>query len=207
MKKVLVVDDAKNIRMLLTKCLELEGYQVKTATNGKDALVLFSSERFDLAFLDIKLPELSGTEVLRRIRAQGNDTPVIVITAYPTVKNAVECTKLQSITYLQKPFTADRLRAVLKEVTPPTRCRRPPMRTNAPPICWMQNAGRRRSPGSRRLSPPIPPILRFTLVWNGPISVLATGRPPKNSITPGARLPDPRTALPLRKQDRCLSTN
>lgn len=86
MKKVLVVDDAKNIRMLLTKCLELEGYQVKTATNGKDALVLFSSERFDLAFLDIKLPELSGTEVLRRIRAQGNDTPVIVITAYPTVK-------------------------------------------------------------------------------------------------------------------------
>lgn len=93
MKKVLVVDDAKNIRMLLTKCLELEGYQVKTATNGKDALVLFSSERFDLAFLDIKLPELSGTEVLRRIRAQGNDTPVIVITAYPTVKNAVECTE------------------------------------------------------------------------------------------------------------------
>ena len=69
MKKVLVVDDAKNIRMLLTKCLELEGYQVKTATNGKDALALFSSERFDLAFLDIKLPELSGTEVLRRIRA------------------------------------------------------------------------------------------------------------------------------------------
>lgn len=119
MKKVLIVDDAKNIRMLLTKCLELEGYQVKTATNGKDALALFSSERFDLAFLDIKLPELSGTEVLRRIRAQGNDTPVIVITAYPTVKNAVECTKLQSITYLQKPFTADRLRAVLKEVTPP----------------------------------------------------------------------------------------
>lgn len=53
MKKVLVVDDAKNIRMLLTKCLELEGYQVKTATNGKDALVLFSSERFDLAFLEI----------------------------------------------------------------------------------------------------------------------------------------------------------
>ena len=43
MKKVLVVDDAKNIRMLLTKCLELEGYQVKTATNGKDALALFSS--------------------------------------------------------------------------------------------------------------------------------------------------------------------
>ena len=45
MKKVLVVDDAKNIRMLLTKCLELEGYQVKTATNGKDALALLSSCR------------------------------------------------------------------------------------------------------------------------------------------------------------------
>ncbi len=120
MKRVLVIDDAKNIRLLLTKCLEIEGYEVKAATTGKEGLELLLSESFDLVFLDVKLPEMSGTEVLRRIRALGNTTPVIVITAYPTVKNAVECTKLQSITYLQKPFTADRLRAVLKEVTPPS---------------------------------------------------------------------------------------
>lgn len=115
MRRVLIVDDAKNIRMLLSKCLEAEGYQVATAANGREGLELLLSQSFDLVFLDIKLPELSGTEVLRRIRARGDMTPVIIITAYPTVKNAVECTKLQSITYLQKPFTADRLRNVLRE--------------------------------------------------------------------------------------------
>ncbi|MGI6030643.1 MAG: response regulator [Eubacteriales bacterium] len=116
MKKVLIVDDTKNIRLLLTKCLELEGYSVVTATNGREGLEQLLQTPFDLAFLDIKLPEISGTEVLRRARAAGIMTPVIIITAYPTVKNAVECTQLGAITYLQKPFTADRLKVVLSQL-------------------------------------------------------------------------------------------
>lgn len=115
-KKALIIDDTKNIRLMLTKCLELEGYSVETADNGKDGLEQAAATLFDLIFLDIKLPEISGTEVLRKLRGRGVLTPVIIITAYPTVKNAVDCTQLGAITYLQKPFTTDRIHNVLCEL-------------------------------------------------------------------------------------------
>lgn len=116
MKQVLIVDDTKNIRNLLTTCLEIEGYGVMTATNGLQALDLIRQKRFDLVFLDIKLPELSGTEVLRKMRESGDQTPVIVMTAFATVKNAVDCTKLGAIAYLQKPFTSEKVRNTLAEI-------------------------------------------------------------------------------------------
>jgi DNA-binding NtrC family response regulator len=117
MKKVLVVDDTKNIRMLLTTCLELNDYQVVSASNGSDAIELFKSEKFDFAFLDIKLPGVSGTEVLRRIRDINITIPIVIMTAFATVRNAVECTKLGAVAYLQKPFTADKVKTVLKEMS------------------------------------------------------------------------------------------
>jgi DNA-binding NtrC family response regulator len=116
MKKALVVDDTKNIRTLLTTCLELNGYTVSTASSGDEALNLFKTKTFDLVFLDIKMPEISGTEVLRRIRSMGIDIPVVIMTAFATVKNAVECTKLGAVAYLQKPFTTDKVKALLKEL-------------------------------------------------------------------------------------------
>lgn len=115
MKKVLIVDDTKNIRLLLTKCLQLEGYEVTTAGDGLKAIELIASNNFDLIFLDIKLPEIRGTEVLKRIREMGVQTPVIIITAYATVKNAVDCTQMGAVAYVQKPFTADKIRSVLAE--------------------------------------------------------------------------------------------
>jgi two-component system OmpR family response regulator len=116
MPKVLVVDDTKNIRNLLTTCLEIEGYQVLCAENGREVLNLFKQEQFDLVFLDIKLPGISGTEVLRRIREMENTVPVVIMTAFATVKNAVECTKLGAVAYLQKPFTAEKVRHILNEI-------------------------------------------------------------------------------------------
>src|SRR5450756_1305359 len=116
MKKILVVDDTKNIRLLLGKSLEMEGYTVKYAIDGKQALAMMQAEPFDLVFLDIKLPEIRGTEVLHRIRDMGITTPVIIITAYATVKNAVECTKMGAVAYLQKPFTGDKINSVMKEL-------------------------------------------------------------------------------------------
>ena len=118
-KSVLIVDDTKNIRLMLTKCLELEGYQVDTASNGKEGLDAVLRGNYDLVFLDIKLPEISGTEVLRRMRAAGVNSRVIIITAYPTIKNAVECTRLGVVSYLQKPFTAERLLGLLRELGEP----------------------------------------------------------------------------------------
>ena len=115
-KRALIIDDTKNIRLLLAKCLELEGWETSSSLNGKEGLELILNERFDLILLDIKLPEISGTEVLRRMREAGIQTPVIIITAYPTIKNAVDCTRLGVVSYLQKPFTAERLRTVLQDL-------------------------------------------------------------------------------------------
>ncbi len=114
--KVLVVDDTKNIRTLLATCLEIEGYEVVSATNGREALDLLLTEGFDLVFLDIKLPEISGTEVLRKIRETGIKIPVVIMTAFATVKNAVECTKMGAMAYLQKPFTPEKVRQTLNDI-------------------------------------------------------------------------------------------
>jgi two-component system, OmpR family, response regulator len=115
-KKALIVDDTKSIRLLLTTCLETMNYEVLSAANGEEALKLFQSNNFDIALMDIKMPEISGTEVLRRIRSLGIQVPVIIMTAFGTVKNAVECTKLGAVAYLQKPFTADKIRTVLNQI-------------------------------------------------------------------------------------------
>ena len=117
MKKALVVDDTKNIRTLLGIYLKLNNFEVLMATNGHEALSLIDTEDLDLIFLDIKMPEISGTEVLKRIRAKGVNTPVVIMTAFATVKNAVDCTKLGAITYLQKPFTTDKIKTILDEMT------------------------------------------------------------------------------------------
>lgn len=116
MKKVLVVDDTKNIRTLLGIYLKLNDFEVLMATNGNEALSIIDTEPVDLIFLDIKMPEISGTEVLKRIRAKGITAPVVIMTAFATVKNAVDCTKLGAITYLQKPFTTDKIKTILDEM-------------------------------------------------------------------------------------------
>jgi len=113
MKKALVVDDTKNIRKLLKTSLELNEYIVTEALNGLEALEILSREPFDLIFLDIKMPALSGTEVLKRIREDGIFSTVIIMTAFPTVKNAVDCTKLGAVEYLLKPFTTDKINSLI----------------------------------------------------------------------------------------------
>lgn len=118
MKKVLIVDDTKNIRILLTTCLELRNYEVITACNGETALNILAENKksIDLIFLDIRMPEMNGTEVLKSIREMGIKCPVIIMTAFATVKNAVDCTRLGAAAYLQKPFSPDRVNAVLDEI-------------------------------------------------------------------------------------------
>jgi DNA-binding NtrC family response regulator len=110
------VDDTKNIRVLLTKCLEFEGYSVSTASDGREAMEIVLKKPFDLIFLDVRMPEKSGTEVLREIRENGISTPIIMITAFGTVKNAVDCTQLGAVAYLQKPFTQNKIKSILEEM-------------------------------------------------------------------------------------------
>lgn len=116
MKKILIVDDTKNIRTMLSVCLKSGGHTVLTAGSGKEAIDIIINENIDLIFLDVKMPEVSGTEVLRQIRNNNIKTPIIMMTAFGTVKNAIECTKLGVLAYLQKPFTADKINKLMEEI-------------------------------------------------------------------------------------------
>ncbi|MDQ7094831.1 response regulator [Desulfosporosinus sp. PR] len=116
MKKALVVDDTKSNRILLTKCLQTEGYLVETAGNGKQAMALMKAEDYTIIFLDIKMPYMSGTEVFKWMMHNGITTPVVITTAYATVKNAVECTQMGAVAYLQKPFTLARFKELVTEI-------------------------------------------------------------------------------------------
>ena len=118
MKRVLVIDDTKNIRNLLSTCLEIRGYSAITADNGVEALKIIRNKdiEIDLVFLDIRMPGISGTEILKIIKDERVDCPVIIMTAFATVKNAIECTKLGALIYLQKPFSTDRINTVLDEI-------------------------------------------------------------------------------------------
>jgi two-component system response regulator (stage 0 sporulation protein F) len=86
MKKILVADDEMSIRLLYSEELREEGYEVFTAANGKEALEVVAKETLDLIILDIKMPELSGIEVLRQIKEQHPDLPVLLSSAYSEYK-------------------------------------------------------------------------------------------------------------------------
>lgn len=116
MKKVLVVDDTKNIREMLVTYLNMEGFKVFEAINANEALDIIKTQDISVVFTDIKMPEVSGTELLRLIKKHNKNITVIVMTAFGTIKNAVECTKLGAAVYLQKPFTIKRVKAVLDEI-------------------------------------------------------------------------------------------
>jgi len=118
MKTALIVDDTKNIRILLSHCLKDSGFTVHSASNGSEALELISTIDFDIAFIDIKMPTMSGTALLEQIRKDGYEFNIVIMTAFATIKNAVTTTKLGAKAYLQKPFTANTIHKILEEIFP-----------------------------------------------------------------------------------------
>jgi two-component system OmpR family response regulator len=115
---VLVVDDEPNIRDLVEVALRFHGFAVTTAATGGDALRQASAERPALIVLDVMLPDLGGFEVCRRLRAGGDETPVIFLTARDTPSDTVTGLTLGGDDYVTKPFSVDalvaRVRAVLR---------------------------------------------------------------------------------------------
>jgi class 3 adenylate cyclase len=111
--RLLVVDDNKVNRLLLTRSLELQGHAVKSADNGRVALEMLRHEPFDLALLDIEMPEKDGFEVLAEISAdlKLRDLPVIVTSSLEGVENIVRCIELGAEDYLSKPVNPTLLKA------------------------------------------------------------------------------------------------
>lgn len=119
---ILVAEDDPNILTGLVDILESEGYNVATAANGEKALRLFEKESFDLIILDIMMPEISGYDVCKKIRAKDEDTPIIMLTAKGEEIDKVVGLKLGADDYISKPFGVHELLARIQAVI--RRCKR-----------------------------------------------------------------------------------
>jgi DNA-binding NtrC family response regulator len=106
---ILVVDDEKNIREGLGKVLELDGYKVFLASDGREAVALLERGDIDLVITDLKMPNLSGDELLRWTAGRFANLPVIILTGHGTIENAVQAMKEGAYDYLTKPVNMDRL--------------------------------------------------------------------------------------------------
>jgi len=107
--RILFIDDDRAGREVALFNLRKAGYKVETASDGAEGLSAFSPEKFDLVITDVKMPGISGIEVLRRIRTQSQDIPVLVITAFGNVETAVEAMKEGAYDFIGKPFHRDQL--------------------------------------------------------------------------------------------------
>ena len=114
--RILVVDDEKHILSVLREALAHFGYQVTCASSGAEALAAIRSELFDAAVLDIRMPDMSGLDLLREIKRQDESIEVIVMTGYPTISSAVEALKEGAYDYLSKPLILDELEHVMQRV-------------------------------------------------------------------------------------------
>ena len=108
---VLIVDDEAAIRESLQTLLEFEGYSVETANDGQEGLTRIAEHPFDLVLMDFALPERNGIEILRDIRERDSELPVIMITAYGTVENAVNAMQAGATNFIQKPWDNEKLLA------------------------------------------------------------------------------------------------
>lgn len=116
MNKVLVVDDEENIRLMLKRVLSQEKYEVEEAENGLAAIQKISQEKFNALLLDLKMPKMSGLQVINRIKELEINIPIIMMSAYGTIPEAVNAMKLGAFDYLVKPFDLDELKITLKRI-------------------------------------------------------------------------------------------
>src|SRR6476469_5992581 len=120
--RVLVVDDDPDVREAVETALELEGHRVTTAIDGLSALKGLGQAQFDAVVLDVLMPNLDGFEVCRRLRAAGNRTPILILTARDSEEDTIRGLDLGADDYLVKPFGLGellaRVRALLRRTRP-----------------------------------------------------------------------------------------
>lgn len=112
---ILVVDDESDMCEMLVTILYEEGYVTDIVNRGKDAVKKVKDGGVDFVMLDIMMPEMDGIETLRQIKAVRHDIPVVMITAYATLKTAQESMRLGAYDYITKPFNLGCVRGVIKQ--------------------------------------------------------------------------------------------
>lgn len=115
MNKILIVDDELNMRLVLAAMLKKEGYEVASASDGREALQILKSGKIAAVVTDLKMPNIDGMELLNCISEQHPEVPVIMITAHGTVATAVEALKKGALDYITKPFDLDELKNVISK--------------------------------------------------------------------------------------------
>lgn len=115
-RHVLVVDDEAKMQRVLEIMLKRMGHEVACAGNGEEAMQIMKSFPADLLISDLRMPGISGTELLRILREQGNEVPVIIMTAYGTIESAVEAMKLGACDYIIRPFDVDALELAINRI-------------------------------------------------------------------------------------------
>lgn len=113
-QKLLIVDDEKGYREVLTVVFGAEGYDVRTAVHGRAAVALIKKEHFDLIISDVRMPDMDGIEMLRRIREIDAEIGVIMMTAFGTIETAREAFKLGADDLVQKPFNNEELKVIVR---------------------------------------------------------------------------------------------
>lgn len=114
--RILVADDEESMRWVLSKALKRKGFTVDLANDGRQALSLIQENCYDLAILDIKMPGMSGLDLLERIREMKSDLLVVIMTAEASMKNAVEAMRRGAYDYITKPFDLDVIDAIVEKV-------------------------------------------------------------------------------------------
>jgi len=114
--KILIVDDEEKMRRVLEIMLQRMGHRVAAADDGRSALALLQAEPFDLVISDLRMRDVNGAVMLERLRAAGNEVPVIIVTAHGTIESAVDVMKLGACDYLLRPFDLDALKLSIERV-------------------------------------------------------------------------------------------
>jgi DNA-binding NtrC family response regulator len=113
--RILIVDDDENIRKTMKAILEDEGYMVDSAASGKEAVEKTNNVQYNLALLDIRLPDMEGVELLKLMKDNLPRTRKIMITGYPSMQNAISAVNKKADAYLIKPVDVEKLLETVKE--------------------------------------------------------------------------------------------
>jgi DNA-binding NtrC family response regulator len=114
-ESILVVDDDAEVRKTLSSILSEEGYSVETVENGKQATRVAEKSHFDVALIDIKLPDMEGTELLQRLKEKQPHMVMIIITGFPTLENAINTINEGADGYILKPYDVQKLLEMIKK--------------------------------------------------------------------------------------------